>query len=68
MGLDCLINAYVMRRTAMTMKEKILLLKWVPVGCFMIGVCLCGMALKAYDKFDDARNFKKPKTGKTRGL
>ena len=52
----------------MTFKEKLALLKWVPVGCLMIGLCIGGRILKAYDRYDDARNLKKQKTGKTRGL
>jgi hypothetical protein len=68
MVLDCLSIANAMKGTAMTLKEKIYLLKWVPVGCFMIGLGLCGLALKAWDKFDDARNLREPKTGKTKGL
>jgi len=57
-----------MKGTAMTFKEKIYLLKWVPLVCFVTGLGFCGLALKAYDKFDDARNLREPKTGKTRGL
>ena len=52
----------------MTFKEKIYLLKWVPVICFVIGLGLGGAVLKAWDKFDDARNLREPKTGKTKGL